>query len=220
MTRLIDNAELMTRQRLLEAAGEVFAERGFREATVRDICQRAGANIAAIKYHFGDKEKLYAAAVRYAHQCATRHPDAVSVPAAAMKNLSSQERLRMFVRGFFIGILEEGKPAWHAKLMAREMFEPTAVLDEIAATGVKPRVEAIGQIVREIIGPGASKTFVHKCARSIVGQILFYHFARPMLERVFAAEKFDSSRIDELTDHVTAFSLAGLEAMRKKAVKK
>ena len=47
-----------TRQRVLEAAGEVFAERGFRAATVREICQRAKANLAAVNYHFGDKERL------------------------------------------------------------------------------------------------------------------------------------------------------------------
>ena len=52
-----------TRQRLIEAAGEVFAERGFRAATIRDIVERAGANIAAVNYHFGDKENLYVEAL-------------------------------------------------------------------------------------------------------------------------------------------------------------
>ena len=48
-----------TEKRLLEAAGEVFAEFGYRAATVRQICEKAGANIAAVNYYFGDKEKLY-----------------------------------------------------------------------------------------------------------------------------------------------------------------
>ena len=56
-----------TRQRLLEAAGEIFAEKGFRAATVREICGRAGANLAAVNYHFGDKERLYVAAVKHSH---------------------------------------------------------------------------------------------------------------------------------------------------------
>ena len=59
-----------TRQRLLEAAGEIFAEQGFRQTTVRDICARAGANVAAVNYHFGDKEKLYSEVLRFAHGCA------------------------------------------------------------------------------------------------------------------------------------------------------
>ena len=59
-----DASHAETRRQLLEAAGEVFAEAGFRDATVREICRRAGANIAAISYHFGDKEKLYAEVLR------------------------------------------------------------------------------------------------------------------------------------------------------------
>src|SRR4051794_36148064 len=54
-----------TRERLLEAAGQVFAEQGFRRATVRQICKRANANVAAVSYHFGDKLKLYAAVINH-----------------------------------------------------------------------------------------------------------------------------------------------------------
>ena len=64
---LTDTSHAETRRQLLEAAGEVFAEAGYRDATVREICRRAGANIAAINYHFGDKEKLYAEVLRYSH---------------------------------------------------------------------------------------------------------------------------------------------------------
>ena len=61
MSELETGVSLETRRRLLDAAGEVFAEKGFAKATVREICQKAEANIAAVNYHFGDKEKLYAA---------------------------------------------------------------------------------------------------------------------------------------------------------------
>jgi AcrR family transcriptional regulator len=55
-----------TQQRLLEAAGQVFAERGYEAATVREICQRADVNIAAVNYYFRDKERLYIEAVKSA----------------------------------------------------------------------------------------------------------------------------------------------------------
>jgi AcrR family transcriptional regulator len=50
-----------TRARLLDAAGEVFAARGFRGATMREIAERARANLASAHYHFGSKEELYLA---------------------------------------------------------------------------------------------------------------------------------------------------------------
>ncbi len=207
----LDNA--VTRQRLLEAAGQEFAERGFRQATVRDICRRADANVAAVNYHFGDKEKLYAAAVHYAHLCATRH-DVVGAVAEA-KDLPAEQRLRAFVRTFLVGILDTGRPAWHAKLMAREIAEPTEVLNEIAQQTVRPRLAALSGIIREIIGQDAPQQLVVNCARSVVGQILFYHFARPMLVRVFPNEPLDATRLDELSDHIASFTLSGLAGQAK-----
>ena len=55
-----------TSARLLAAAIEVFVEVGYRAATLRAICQRAGTNNAAINYHFRDKEHLYLAVIDYA----------------------------------------------------------------------------------------------------------------------------------------------------------
>jgi len=206
-----DSEQALTRQRLLEAAGEEFAERGFRNVTVRDICKRASANVAAINYHFGDKERLYAAAVQYAHLCATRH-DVVGAVAAA-KDLSPRQRLHAFVRTFLIGILDTGRPAWHAKLMAREIAEPTEVLNAIAHETVRPRLAALSAIIRDIIGPAAPQQVVMNAARSVVGQILFYHFARPMLVRVFPSEPFDTTKLDELAGHITVFSMQGLRGI-------
>ena len=54
-----------TRRRLLAAAAEVFAEKGFWEATHAEICRKAKANTAAVNYHFGTKECLYVEAWRH-----------------------------------------------------------------------------------------------------------------------------------------------------------
>src|SRR5437899_11659300 len=102
-----------TRQRLLEAAGEVFAERGFRDATIREICERAKANIAAVHYHFGDKEELYAAVFTYARSCAVAQFDEQVTP-----GIPAEERLRVFVRAVLTRFFDEGRPAWLGQLVA------------------------------------------------------------------------------------------------------
>ena len=64
--------DVTTRDRILEAAGEQFAERGFRGATVRVICEKAGVNISAVKYYFGGKEELYSEVLRFWHDYAIK----------------------------------------------------------------------------------------------------------------------------------------------------
>ena len=92
-------AELVTehhlpeaRQRLLASAEDIFAEKGFDAASIREISTAAGVNLASIKYYFGDKEGLYIEAVKHAHFCSSvggPMPDfPVELPAVAKLELS------------------------------------------------------------------------------------------------------------------------------------
>src|SRR2546428_31549 len=51
--------DLETRERLLRTAARMFADRGFKRVTVRDICRRARANVAAVDYHLLSKLALH-----------------------------------------------------------------------------------------------------------------------------------------------------------------
>jgi AcrR family transcriptional regulator len=53
-----------TRTQLLDAAERLFAERGFRGTSIRAVTDLAGANLAAVAYHFGSKAELLAAVAR------------------------------------------------------------------------------------------------------------------------------------------------------------
>jgi AcrR family transcriptional regulator len=196
-----------TRQRLLQAAGEVFAERGFRATTVREICQRAKANLAAVNYHFGDKERLYAAVVQYTFRYAIeKYPLDLSLGAEA----TAEERLQAFIRANLFGFLDAGLPAWHGKLMAREMAEPTAMLDTLVEHMIRPKAEVLMSIVRDVLGHDTNPRRVWRCAASIIGQCLFYHHARPVIKRLDPEQTFTPEAIERLVDHIAQFSLAAL----------
>ena len=196
------------RQRLLDAAGEIFAEGGFHQATVRKICRRAGANVGAISYHFGDKARLYQAALAQA-QGGPDDPTSLREAAAP-----PQRRLRELVVTRLLRVFDDDRPAWHGKLLSREMVDPTPALDALVDERIRPRCELLQAIVRELLGPRATEEQVRLSALSIIGQCLFYYHARAVLERLFSEQRYGTRQIDRLADHITQFSLRALASAR------
>ena len=196
-----------TRQRLLEAGAEVFAESGFRRATVREIVSRAGANVAAVNYHFGDKLGLYLAVLRHW----------VGVARAAYppdwgleKNPTPEQRLLAFVRSFLFRLLSPGPSARAGRLMGWEMVEPTQAAAEVAAELVAPMTRTLEAIVRDLLGPAAAdEATVKYCACSVVGQCLFYRNAAPMLAGLFPGHEPTPAALERIAAHITRLSLAG-----------
>lgn len=202
------DAQGTTRSRLIEAAGHVFAERGFKDATIRQICSIAGANIAAVNYHFGDKEHLYASALYHAHTTARqRHP----MDFAGCG--SSEDRLGVFVRTFVSRLTDPAKPEWHGKLCAREMADPTGALDGLVERSIRPDWLARVEICRELLGEGASMELVQRCAVGVIGQCLVYHHARPVMERLGGPVVFTPERIDAIVEQICAYSISGMREL-------
>jgi TetR/AcrR family transcriptional regulator, regulator of cefoperazone and chloramphenicol sensitivity len=202
------NAE--TQGRILESAGEVFADQGFERATVREICRKAAANVAAVNYHFGDKRELYAAVFAYAQRCADQE-----FPLDLPEEVSAQERLRYFIRQFLRRLLDRGRPSWHGRLLAREMSEPTPALATLLEREIRPRMAALQKVLNELEGELPPRVTA-KCAASIMGQMLHYQFARPALKGISPIYANLEEHIEELADHVARFSFAGVSAIAQR----
>ena len=206
-----ESENIKTRQRLLEVAGAVFAEHGFKNATVREICKRAEANVAAINYHFGDKQALYSEALRYwVRESLAKYPPNMGIHASS----TPQEKLHAYVRSFFWRIFDEGRPSWYGKLIAREMIEPTHALDDCAKETMRPISELLREIVRAL-APGASDEQIRRSALSIIGQIVFYLHCRPAIDKMYPDVCYTRQEIDRLAEHVTKFSLAALKSINE-----
>ncbi len=199
-----------TRQRLLEAAAEIYAEQGYTNARVRDICNRAGANVAAVNYHFGDKRALYDEVLRYAFfSMAGADPTAWDLkPEAGVR-----ERLHAFIKNLLTQLITEGRSALYAKLVAREMANPTQALEGVIDDGIRPQIELLSSIIGQALGDAADEKVVRRCAGSILGQCLYYYFARPVIRHLKLEPQLNAAVIDDLADHITRFSLGGLTRM-------
>lgn len=205
----LDTAAAQTRQALIEAGGAVFAEVGFHNATVREICRRAGANIAAVNYHFGDKDALYREVLAYYQ---TRALQKFPLDLGVRLGAPAPERLRAFVRSFLLRIFDHGSDAWHGKLISREMIDPTNALDAIVVERIRPQAQHLGAIVHELLGGQADEETVRLCSLSVVSQCLFYHHCQPVVCRLFPEQNFSSEQVETLADHITRFSLAAIKA--------
>ncbi len=192
-----------TKARLLEAAGEEFAEKGFDGATVRVICDRAGMNLAAVNYHFGDKEQLYEQAVLHAHRCGP------GMPPAEDANVSPAEDLRHYVAAFLSNVVALQSPTWHQTLMLREMVNPTRASEALVREAIRPRFERLSGILRRLC-PGEDDRRIQALSFSVVGQCLHYKLTRSISERLVGAEAFGRLDPEYLTDHITRFTLAAL----------
>lgn len=194
------------KQRLIESAGESFAEKGYDAVGIREICQQAGANVAAINYHFGDKRGLYVACLRHAQTCRVEEIAAAEWPA----DFKAQDKLRAFIRGLLEEKLSGERPAWHMELMLREMTRPTDACREIVEEYIRPMGEALSQIMQELL-PGSSwNQQAWLIGFSIVGQVLFFQINQPVVRLLVGEEGFQALTLDVLTDHITRFCLAAI----------
>jgi AcrR family transcriptional regulator len=202
-------SKIGTERRLLEAAGEIFAEHGYQSATTRQICEKAGANIAAVNYHFGDKEGLYMAVLRSVPKAhAMKYPPNVGLNPQA----GAEQKLRAYIQSLLQRVFDAGRPGWHTKIMTREMIEPTRALDMLVEEVARPIHRELASIVREVLGSAATKTAVRLCTLSILSQCVYYHHARPVIGRLYPEQSYGEESIEELADHITKFSLAALKA--------
>ena len=132
-----------TRNRIITVAGELFAEKGFKETTVRDICSLAGVNVAAVNYHFRDKEGLYREVLRLMFiEGATRFPPLQG----ASDDASPEEKLEAFILSMLRRLFDDGKPAWKMKLMAQEMSNPSPAMQAVIEEGVRPNAATQAKI--------------------------------------------------------------------------
>ena len=201
-----------TEARILETAGHVFSETGFQSAKVRDICALAGVNLAAVNYHFGDKLGLYNEVLHYA-ACAAGNAATFN---PVLPGRTPEAKLRAFVRGLLQHMYGQERPAWPVRLMTHELARPTPAFEAVVDQIIRPRHEAIRALVAGVIGRPADDRQTRLCAQSIMGQIIVYAHGREVLKRLWPDLRFTPETLDEIADHIAAFSCAALKSLGRR----
>jgi AcrR family transcriptional regulator len=205
-----------TRRRILAAAGALFAERGFRGATMREIAQRARVNLAAAHYHFGSKQALYLEVVRGEFEKLEKKLAARGAsPAASLDGLSRsqlEEVLRRRVETMLETVLDAASV--HGAIMQREMTDPSDALPVIVKQFIDPMRRGMDRLVARL-APELSTDEVEHCTRSLVGQTFFYLTHRPALLLLMDRKRYPHGIERAASEHITAFSLGGLDGLAR-----
>ncbi len=209
MANVKDNAASQeTRRKLIDAAGQVFAERGLHAATLQEITDRAGVNKAAVNYHFQDKLELYAAVVRH---CLSFRAEF----APEQMTGAPEDCLRALIAHIIREILDPSKPRWRAAIIHHELAQPTTALDAVMDELIAPRCRLQRDIVRRILGPRVSEERVARVTLSIFSQCLVYLNDRRIMARLHPILAQDDSKPEEIARHIADFSLAALRSPRR-----
>ncbi len=213
-TKTLDTTD--TKERLLAAGMHEFAERGFADASIRAICTRAGANAAAVNYHFGDKLRFYAEVLVACHR---RASEKRPMPRLADDPAHPEDVLRAWIHWFLERLLVVSRAGPLGNLMAREMFQPTPAFDEVIRRSLMPMYGALTEIVGAVVGR-TDPVRVQLSVHSVLGQCLLYKHAEAAMERIHHLAQHGDvpgpdpadrmQDLEGLSRHIAEFSLAGL----------
>ena len=194
-----------TPSRLILAAGEVFAEKGFEAASVREICSRAGTSLASIGYHFRDKEGLYTEVVKAAACSPPADQDMEWPPGTP-----PERKLRELIRARLTAMLNSDLPRWADQVMVRAMAEPTQATSDFIVQSIRPKFEQLFSVLADLLPPGTSPRDLHLAGISIFAQCMHYRILAPVTRMIVGEEEYRSYTVDRLTEHIAGFSLAAL----------
>ncbi len=200
------NKSAETKTKILEAAARIISQKGYPSTTVAEICDGAGANIAAVNYHFGDKKNLYIETWKYAfHHAITTHPPDGGVP----RDADFPERLKGWVVSTLRRITDPD--CFDFEITHAELTHPTGFLTEVISANAHKMFNPLENLVKEYLGGIADEQDIQLCAMSIHAQCMNPMVFSLRKNHVLPIPMPVRPGIDKIVDHVMQFSLGGLE---------
>lgn len=204
------NGEDLTTERILDTAEILFAQKGYRAVSVREITSAAECNLAAVNYHFGNKENLYLEVFR-----SRWVPRAMRLRESFRKYLASQDSLsestvvRALAQAFVDGPLSDDERLRHSQLMTREMTQPTKAFEHVAEQVIQPFFKEVSDQLDSVLSNKVGEEQMLLNIFSIFAMVLYFNFARVAVSRL-TGRKYDSAFRALLVEQITQFSLRGL----------
>ncbi len=206
-----ENREDPTKERILDTAEVLFAQKGYRAVSVREITSTAECNLAAVNYHFGNKENLYLEVFRSRWvPRAVRMRESFSKAVAGQTSLSVPTVVRALAQAFVEGPLSDEERLRHSQLMTREMTQPTKAFELVAQQVIEPFFKEVGEKLSSVLSDEMGQEQMLLNIFSIFSMVLYFNFARVAVSRL-TGRQYDTAFRARLVEQITQFSLKGLD---------
>lgn len=202
-----------SKDRLLDEAEILFAQKGFAGVSIREITRAAGCNLASINYYFGNKENLYIEVFRARWMPrARRIHDSFRQSLEARAAHSLGDIIQCLSLAFLKGPLSEEERKRHHQLMAREMAQPTGALEMLAEQIMRPFFRELTDMLRSRVPEGLDERELMLGAMGIFAMVLYFSFGRLAVTRLLGCE-YDETLQKRLSEHIACFAISGLQGM-------
>ena len=203
------------RNRLLDAALQLFAEQGFAKTSIREIALAAQANVASISYYFGDKAGLYRAVFSDPRTNPPLPPEALE---------GTDVTLEQAIRGLLSSFLEPLKQGHvtqqqYMKLCFREMLEPTGAWQQEIDTNIAPAHMALTRGLCRHVGLAEADDDIHRLAFTISGLGVMLHVGNDLYTQIRPGLVNTPQALDAYLDRLVSYALVlvDAEALRRGA---
>ena len=197
----------VTRDVILQAAGSIFAQYGYSDATSKEICELAGTNSAAVNYHFGGKENLYEEVLVEAHRQFLSMEDLNEIFEA---DISAQQKLRAFLRQM-LHTAHASPQLWGIKVFLRELASPSPIVNQAMASAVLPKAEILRKIVAQISNlPFEAPQVQRATAFVVLPCISLIMFPEKLRLNILPATAANAA---SMLDDMACYVLGGLKAL-------
>lgn len=191
-----------TKQKIINAAGELFATRGLEGTSIREIVKKADAALCSVNYHFESKEQLFVACVRYVIQDRLALDDELSIldDETILSPDDMAALLRRVIHRMYRLILNPENPYWYGILLIRAKHEAHQGVKSVLTAITDPeRVKTF--LVRNL--PDLDEHDAYMWVFNLVAQIQYYVVSKPTVLKTLGKESYDEEMLDRIAGYTT-----------------
>ncbi len=203
-----------TREKLLSAAVTLFAEKGYRDATVADVCEHAHANIASVNYHFQSKENLFRHVLREAFRLTN---EVYPIDGGLTGDDPAEKRLRAFMSAVIRRSFDPGAAGCFHRILIHEGTREAAPDDVVHAEMAMLQGNHLMEILSLMLGTKSKE--ILSCVKVNIIALSVFPSVMPRMRDVLFCGRPTSAKLERFIERQFAFALAGIGTLQAASVK-